>query len=109
MSVTTKREVDQMGKETIHLKDRGQVTIPKSIVEELGLSKGDLLEAVIEDGRIVLVPAVAIPKDQLWFWTDEWQAGEREADEDIRAGRTTGPLDIGDALHFLHGLTGGNE
>lgn len=29
------------------------------------------------------------PKDQAWFWTPEWQAGEREADEDIRAGRTT--------------------
>jgi hypothetical protein len=27
--------------------------------------------------------------DQAWFWTPEWQAGEREADEDIAAGRTT--------------------
>lgn len=26
--------------------------------------------------------------DQAWFWTDEWQAKEREADEDIAAGRT---------------------
>jgi len=25
--------------------------------------------------------------DQAFFWTDEWQAGEREADEDITAGR----------------------
>jgi hypothetical protein len=24
---------------------------------------------------------------QAWFWTDEWQAGEREADEDLQAGR----------------------
>ncbi len=29
------------------------------------------------------------PPDQWWFWTDEWQAGEREADADIAAGRTT--------------------
>lgn len=27
--------------------------------------------------------------DQAWFWTKEWQAGEREADEDIRLGRYT--------------------
>jgi hypothetical protein len=27
--------------------------------------------------------------DQAWFWTPEWQAGEREADRNIRAGRTT--------------------
>jgi len=24
---------------------------------------------------------------QAWFWTPEWQAGERQADEDIRQGR----------------------
>jgi hypothetical protein len=28
--------------------------------------------------------------DQAWFWTEEWQAGEREAEEDIRAGRVKG-------------------
>jgi hypothetical protein len=26
-------------------------------------------------------------KSQAWFWTPEWQAKEREADEDIVAGR----------------------
>jgi hypothetical protein len=25
---------------------------------------------------------------QAWFWTPEWQAKEREADEDIAAGRS---------------------
>lgn len=29
------------------------------------------------------------PYDQRWYWTAEWQAGEREADADIKAGRTT--------------------
>ena len=24
---------------------------------------------------------------QLWFWSDDWQAKEREVDEDIKAGR----------------------
>jgi antitoxin PrlF len=28
-------------------------------------------------------------EDQAWFWTDTWQAGERDASEDIRLGRTT--------------------
>jgi hypothetical protein len=27
--------------------------------------------------------------DQDWFWTDEWQAGEREADAQIAEGNTT--------------------
>ena len=29
------------------------------------------------------------PAAQAWFWTPEWQEGEREADEQIAAGQTT--------------------
>lgn len=32
-------------------------------------------------------------EDQGWYWTPEWQAMEAEADEDIAAGRTVGPMD----------------
>jgi hypothetical protein len=30
---------------------------------------------------------IEIAADQVYFWTAEWQAKEREADEDIAAGR----------------------
>jgi hypothetical protein len=30
----------------------------------------------------------AIPADQRWFWTPEWQAGEREADEALATDAT---------------------
>jgi hypothetical protein len=33
----------------------------------------------ITDGRI--------EPEQAWFWTREWQAKEREADDDVAAGR----------------------
>lgn len=26
-------------------------------------------------------------EENYWFWTEEWQAGERQADEDIAEGR----------------------
>jgi hypothetical protein len=42
-----------------------------------------------QDGHIELQPVLPIPADQAWFWTERWQAGEREADEDIAAGRVT--------------------
>jgi len=29
---------------------------------------------------------IRVRVDQLWFWTDEWQAGEQEVDDYIRAG-----------------------
>ena len=28
-----------------------------------------------------------IARSQAWFWTEEWQAGEKEDDADIAAGR----------------------
>jgi hypothetical protein len=28
-----------------------------------------------------------IDKEQAWFWTAEWQAAERQAEEDLRAGQ----------------------
>jgi hypothetical protein len=30
---------------------------------------------------------VEIDPEQAWFWTEEWQAKEREADKDLREGR----------------------
>jgi antitoxin PrlF len=30
---------------------------------------------------------MSIPTDQAWYFTPQWLAGEREADEDITAGR----------------------
>jgi antitoxin PrlF len=34
-------------------------------------------------------PAAKIEPEQAWFFTPEWLAGEREANEDIAAGRGT--------------------
>jgi hypothetical protein len=39
------------------------------------------------DGVIELQPVLPVSADQRWFWTDRWQAMEREADADIGAGR----------------------
>ena len=42
------------------------------------------------DGAAILLEEITdgrIDPDQAWFWTREWQTKEREADEDIAAGR----------------------
>lgn len=33
------------------------------------------------------IPAKRNDPSQIYFWTKEWQEGEREAEEDIRKGR----------------------
>jgi len=42
---------------------------------------------MVEDGNIIVVVQRLVDRDQAYFWTREWQEGEREADEDIRMGR----------------------
>ncbi len=70
----------------------GRVTIPKEIRERLHLEPGDLFLVRVEKGKIVLVPEARRDPEQAWFWSEEWQKGEREADEDIRADRVFGPF-----------------
>jgi AbrB family looped-hinge helix DNA binding protein len=69
-----------------------QVSIPKAIRDQLRLEEGDLLEVEQRDGEIVMIPKRLIDADQAWFWSREWQEGEREVDEDLRAGRVLGPF-----------------
>ena len=77
---------------TVHIGTKHQVTLPKEIVRKAHLSPGDPLEVVYEGDRIILRPQVHVPRDQAYFWTKEWQAGEREVEEDIQAGRVHGPF-----------------
>jgi len=65
----------------------GQITLPASVRERLGIEEGDLVEIEVVDERAVLVPKKLVDKSQAYFWTRKWQEGEREADEDIKAGR----------------------
>lgn len=83
------------------LKKKGQVTLPVSIRESLHLMEEDQLSVSIENGRIVLEPMITIPKDQAWFFTPEWQAGEAEAQAEIDAGKVVSFGDIEDALSWL--------
>ena len=65
----------------------GQITIPAAIRQALNLREGDYVEVSLADDRIILIPKQVVDRSQAYFWTAEWQAAEREADEDIRAGR----------------------
>jgi bifunctional DNA-binding transcriptional regulator/antitoxin component of YhaV-PrlF toxin-antitoxin module len=73
------------------VQSRGTIALPADLRRRLHLDRDDAQVKLIEldDGRIELVPVVAVPADQAWFWTDRWQAMEREADADIAAGRVT--------------------
>lgn len=60
-----------------------------------------ITEVTVQNGRIVLIPVITIEKDQAWFWTEGWQKGEREADEDIKAGRVKRFNNVNDLIADL--------
>lgn len=47
------------------LKQKSQLTIPKKIVNEMGLEIGDQFDVVVDNGVIKLIPVVVYPKDKL--------------------------------------------
>ena len=65
----------------------GQITLPAPVRKRLGIEEGDLVEIEVIDEKAVLVPKRLVDKSQAYFWTKRWQEGERQADEDIKAGR----------------------
>lgn len=69
------------------LRAKGQLTLPEEIRAAARLEAGDLLDAEITEEGILLRPRKVIDATQAWFWTPDWQQGEREADADLAAGR----------------------
>jgi len=76
-----------MVSETVKVARRGQITLPSSLRKAAQIREGDYLRFVVENGTISVVVQKLVDRDQAYFWTREWQKGEREADEDIRMGR----------------------
>jgi len=85
----------------VQIKKRHVITLGQEIRKELNLNEGDILAVSVEEGKIVLEPKKLIPADQQWFWTEEWQKREREAQAEIDAGLTKR---AGSAEEFLKEL-----
>lgn len=68
--------------ETIITIEDGIIRLPPGVAPAKGSHEAVI--QVSDDGIITLTP---IDPEQRWFWTPEWQRGEREADEDAREGR----------------------
>ncbi|HEX5417924.1 MAG TPA: AbrB/MazE/SpoVT family DNA-binding domain-containing protein [Chloroflexota bacterium] len=72
--------------EIVRISQRGTLTLPKKVRQ--GLAPDQIFEVNRrEDGVIELRPRILVDQSQAWFWSAKWQAMEREADEDIAAGR----------------------
>ncbi|MDO4552493.1 MAG: AbrB/MazE/SpoVT family DNA-binding domain-containing protein [Bacillota bacterium] len=64
------------------LRQKSQITIPKEIVEKLGLAEGDKLDVFEREGTICLMPVAVYPKKYL----DQLREEIAEAKEKIASG-----------------------
>lgn len=87
----------------VSVQSRGTIALPADLRRRLHLDEPGAQVRIIEreDGSIELQPMLPIPADQAWFWAERWQAMEREADEDIAAGRVSHAMDVEEFLDLL--------
>ena len=94
----------------VKVRPKAQLTLPEEIRRALHIGEGDEVEfAVHADGTVTIRGYVSIPTDQVWFFTPEWLAGEREADQQIAAGRGTVHESADEMLAHLNSLGSADE
>jgi AbrB family looped-hinge helix DNA binding protein len=70
------------------LRKKGSLTIPAAVRKAARLAEGDPVYVTMTEEGILLKPQKLVDATQAWFWEASWQTREREADEDLTAGRT---------------------
>ena len=75
----------------VKVKAKYQVTLPNSLRQQVRVGVGDVLEAKVRKGRIILTPKSIVDR------------GIAESFEDFKRGRTYGPFDSAQgAIRSLH-------
>lgn len=67
--------------------------IQKDILHSQGLTK--------EEAKVASKVGLIDP-DQAWWWTEEWQKGEREAEKDVKEGKVKKFSNVEDLIKDLH-------
>ena len=79
-------------------------TIPVDLIPKLEQWRKLTAEIFGEMRKYEEIASEGVPEDQKWFWTKEWQVGEREADEDIANGDYVEFEDMNKAINYLKNL-----
>lgn len=82
------------------------ISVPASFVTRLA-STGRMLVALANElqehrDKVAVRKPKNVPKDQEWFWTEEWQAKEREVDEALARGEYQDFDNVEDLIKELH-------
>jgi antitoxin PrlF len=94
----------------VKVRPKAQLTLPEEIRRALHIGEGDEVEfAVRDDGTVTVRGFISVPTDQAWFFTPEWLAGEREADQQIASGPGRVFPSADEMFAYLDTLTGDED
>lgn len=83
------------------LRENNQITLPDEIVKGLSLSLDDEFIVTMNDGRIELIPAITIPRDEAYLFTPYWQNALRQAEQEIAEGQLESAEDCDEMFQKL--------
>ena len=89
----------------IAVQRRNLISLPREIREKLNIREGDILEARVEDGKIIMEPYKLVPAGQAYFWSKQTQQDLREAGQDVAAGQVR---EFANVEEYLKGLDNGS-
>jgi AbrB family looped-hinge helix DNA binding protein len=78
------------------IKTKGQLTVPKEVMEKFNLRVGDTLEWIVSGEEIKLKPVVniTVPIEEAWVWSPKMQKVIRDADAEYKEGKLKEYTDI---------------
>jgi len=76
-----------MSEYIVKVQKNKNITLPTGVMNRFHIHLGDFVRLEETKDGVVMKPAKLVDPSQAYFWTKEWQVGEREADEDLRKGR----------------------
>ena len=76
-----------MAQSVVKVQKNKNITLPMWLIQRFHIGAGDFVRVEETTNGVVLKPAKLVDPAQAYFWTQEWQAGEQGAQEDIRKGR----------------------
>jgi len=85
----------------VKVKNKYQIVIPEDVRKKLKVEIGDTLEIEEKNGVLIAKPVMVIEKSQAYFWTDEWQEGEKEAEEAKKKGKFEDFQKAAEAIKWL--------
>ncbi len=91
-----------MAEAIVKVQRNKNITLPTWLIHRFHVAVGDFVRLQETREGVLIKPAKFVDPSQAYFWTKEWQAGEREAEGDIRKGRVKKFKDVKGLIDDLH-------